>query len=147
MRYFFDTNILLVYLRKEPVVSLIENQFSPFSSKNVPIISVVSIGEMESLALRNDWGTKRKKLLDDFFDQFIVSDIHAKEVIQNYAEIEAYSQNKHPLKKRMGSSITMGKNDLWIAASASVLDATLLTMDKDFVHLNGEFLKVELIER
>ena len=34
----------------------------------------------------------------------------------------------------------MGKNDLWIAATASVFDLTLLTMDKDFEHLNKEFL-------
>ena len=36
----------------------------------------------------------------------------------------------------------MGKNDIWIAATASVLDATLLTTDKDFDHLNNEFLNV-----
>lgn len=147
MRYFFDTNILLMYLREEPIVSLIENQFSPFESENIPIISVVSMGEMASLALRNKWGSKRKKLLDDFLKQFLVADIHAKEVIKLYAEIEAYSQNKHPNKKRVGSSITMGKNDLWIAASASILDATLLTMDKDFAHLDQVFLEVEIIER
>ena len=147
MRYFFDTNILLIYLRNESTILEIEEKFSPFSSENIPIVSVVSIGEMESLALRNKWGEKRKKLLDEFLSQFIVADIHAKEVIQLYAEIEAFNQNRHPLKKRIGSSITMSKNDLWIAASASVLDSTLLTMDKDFIHLNQAFLKVELIER
>lgn len=34
----------------------------------------------------------------------------------------------------------MGKNDVWIAATASVLDATLITIDTDFDHLDGEFL-------
>lgn len=37
----------------------------------------------------------------------------------------------------------MGKNDLWIAATASVANVTLLTTDKDF---NNSYFKVELIE-
>jgi len=40
----------------------------------------------------------------------------------------------------------MGKNDLWIAATASVLNASLITTDKDFVHLDKEFLKLLHIE-
>jgi predicted nucleic acid-binding protein len=40
----------------------------------------------------------------------------------------------------------MGKNDLWIAATASVLEATLLTLDHDFNHLRNEFLQVETID-
>lgn len=36
----------------------------------------------------------------------------------------------------------MGKNDLWIAATAFLLEGTLLTTDSDFNHLNNEFLKV-----
>jgi len=39
----------------------------------------------------------------------------------------------------------MGKNDLWIAATASVLEATLLTTDFDFDHLKGVFLEVAKI--
>jgi len=34
----------------------------------------------------------------------------------------------------------MGKNDLWIAATAHVTGATLLTTDKDFDHLDPQFL-------
>jgi predicted nucleic acid-binding protein len=40
----------------------------------------------------------------------------------------------------------MGKNDLWIAATASVLDATLLTTDNDFDHLQNEFLQVAKVD-
>ena len=44
------------------------------------------------------------------------------------------------------SSRNMGKNDLWIAAAASVLNAKLLTTDKDFDHLNEEFLEIIYID-
>ncbi len=39
----------------------------------------------------------------------------------------------------------MGKNDLWIAATASVLNLELLTTDSDFDHLDGEFIKLRKI--
>lgn len=36
----------------------------------------------------------------------------------------------------------MGKNDIWIAATALVAKAELLTIDNDFDHLNGKYIKV-----
>jgi predicted nucleic acid-binding protein len=44
------------------------------------------------------------------------------------------------------SARNMGKNDLWIAATASVLKAKLLTTDRDFDHLDSEFLEVIYID-
>ncbi|MCB0855324.1 MAG: PIN domain-containing protein, partial [Bacteroidetes bacterium] len=38
----------------------------------------------------------------------------------------------------------MGKNDLWIAASAHALKLRLVTTDKDFSHLKEDF--IELLE-
>jgi len=35
--------------------------------------------------------------------------------------------------------------DCWIAATASVLNIKLLTIDKDFKHLDEEFIDLELI--
>jgi predicted nucleic acid-binding protein len=35
---------------------------------------------------------------------------------------------------------TLGKNDAWIAATAMVTRATLLTTDMDFDHLHGKYL-------
>jgi predicted nucleic acid-binding protein len=40
----------------------------------------------------------------------------------------------------------MGKNDIWIAATASVVNAILMTTDTDFDHLNGVFLSVVYID-
>lgn len=41
------------------------------------------------------------------------------------------------------SARNMGKNDLWIAATAAMSEATLLTTDNDFDHLDGHYFKVE----
>ena len=40
----------------------------------------------------------------------------------------------------------MGKNDLWIAATAMATGATLLTTDKDFDHLDPTFLTRDWID-
>nr|WP_157618605.1 hypothetical protein [Spirosoma spitsbergense] len=40
----------------------------------------------------------------------------------------------------------MDKNDLWIAATASLLEAILITTDKDFDHLHGRFIEVIWID-
>ena len=59
MNYVLDTNIVLVYLRDEKIKASIETQYEVFSEENSPIISVVTIGEIRSIALQNNWGVKR----------------------------------------------------------------------------------------
>jgi tRNA(fMet)-specific endonuclease VapC len=40
------------------------------------------------------------------------------------------------------SARNMGKNDVWIAATASVLQIPLLTTDADFQHLDTVYLEL-----
>jgi predicted nucleic acid-binding protein len=68
------------------------------------------------------------------------------DVIYRYAEIDAFSQCRLVGKNTDFTARNMGKNDLWIAATASVLDATLLTTDNDFDHLQNEFLQVAKVD-
>jgi len=62
--------------------------------------------------------------------------IDSPDVLSAYAIIDADSRR---------SGIKMGKNDLWIAATAHVTGATLLTTDRDFDHLEPAFLTCERI--
>jgi tRNA(fMet)-specific endonuclease VapC len=78
--------------------------------------------------------------MEKLFPQFVITDINIESIIRQYAEIDAYSQGTLTGKPLGISARNMGKNDLWIAATASALDLTLLTTDKDFEHLNGVFL-------
>jgi tRNA(fMet)-specific endonuclease VapC len=41
----------------------------------------------------------------------------------------------------------MGKNDLWIAATASLLNLKLVTTDRDFDHLETSFLSLQKISQ
>jgi tRNA(fMet)-specific endonuclease VapC len=56
--------------------------------------------------------------------------------MEAYAVIDASS-------KSMG--VTMGKNDLWIAAAAHVTGFELITTDSDFDHLHPDFLSRALV--
>jgi len=146
MRYILDTNIILIYLRDKNTKKLIQENYSPFSETNIPIVSVVSIGEIESIALRNHWGKTKLLNIDKFFNKCVIADINSKDVIKMYGLIDAYSQGKLKNKPLNNSSRNMGKNDIWIAATAAVTNSTLITTDQDFSHLDNSFLNLELIK-
>lgn len=146
MKYLIDTNIVVVYLRDDKTKHHIEANYAPFHPANIPIVSVVTLGEIESLGLRNKWGVKRFHAVSQFFQKCVITDINSRDVIKLYGEIDAYSQGKLPNCPAGMSSKNMGKNDLWIAATASATGAKLLTMDKDFGHLNGVYLEVVGVE-
>ena len=69
----------------------------------------------------------------------IILDINSEDIIEAYAEIDAYSQGKLKTNSLSTTARNMGKNDLWIAATCHVTKAVLLTTDKDFDHLNNIF--------
>jgi len=146
MNYVLDTCILLIYLRRSELAGEINKRFQPLISPNSSIISVVSKAELKSIVLRNQWGKKRMDMHEEFLKQFLIADINVETIIQRYAEIDAYSQGKLAAKPLSGSARNMGKNDLWIAATASVLQAKLMTLDNDFDHLKNEFIELEKIE-
>jgi tRNA(fMet)-specific endonuclease VapC len=86
------------------------------------------------------------RTLDALLQKFLIADIHVAQIVEAYAEIDAFSQGKL-LSKPLGMSArSMGKNDLWIAATASVLGVPLLTTDKDFTHLDGQYLDLSFVD-
>ena len=140
MNYVLDTNILIYYLKKHEIANFIESQYSPLTSPNIAIISIVSIGELKSLAIQINWGDKKIKTLLNLLNQFIIVDVSSNELVNKYAEIDAFSQGKLKSKPLEMSARNMQKNDLWIAATASITNSTLISSDKDFSHLHNQFL-------
>lgn len=146
MEYILDTNLILAYIRQSKFTTYLDRKHAPLSNQNTPIISVVSIGEIKSLGIRNQWGFKKLQLLQSLLDKFVVADINVEDIIDRYAEIDAFSQGKLANKPSKFTSRNMGKNDLWIAATSSVLEVKLLTTDMDFQHLHGEYIDFEFID-
>jgi predicted nucleic acid-binding protein len=147
MNYLLDTNILLLFLRpKNRFAASIERQYTPFTAPNVAVLSVVTVGEIRSIAIQRQWGEKRVNNLGQYMSRFPIADIHVESIIQRYAEIDEFSQGKLQGQPPGTSARNMGKNDLWISATASVLDLTLLTTDLGFQHLDKAFLNVQWLD-
>jgi tRNA(fMet)-specific endonuclease VapC len=146
MRYVLDTNILLHYLRGTELSIWIDQHYRPLDSTiNESIISVVTVGEIRALAKINHWGQRRLDKIDDLLEELLITDINTEDLIERYAEIDAFSHDKIIGRPLGMTARNMGKNDLWIAATTSILDATLLTTDKDFNHLHNQYLNLEFI--
>jgi tRNA(fMet)-specific endonuclease VapC len=145
MTYFFDTNIILAYLRQNRIADTV-TAILILTETNRVYISVVTIGEIWSIATQNNWGSARRTKLEELLDSYIQISVVENELLIRYAEIDAFSQNKLPNHPLGDSARNMGKNDLWIAASASLLSASLITTDKDFDHLHGRFIEVIWID-
>ena len=146
MKYLLDTNILLIYVRGNSITRKIEEDLQLLTGDNQLVISVVTVGEIKSLAIKNNWGKNKINKLGQLLNKFIVADINVENITERYAEIDAYSQGKLPHKKGSFSARNMGKNDLWIAATGSVLQIVILTTDGDFDHLAGEYIKLKKID-
>lgn len=138
--FLFDTNVLLYLLRKE---ARWEQIFETYNLENTfNCLSIVSLGELLSLGMRNSWGKNRLSKIDEIKRDFTILDINYETTIERYAEIDVFSQGKLPLRPLGLSARNMGKNDLWIAATASVFNLSLLTSDNDFDHLHSSFINL-----
>jgi tRNA(fMet)-specific endonuclease VapC len=135
--YLLDTNILVHFVRGSPVWRRIRDTFSPLTVTPTPKYCVVSEGEIRSLALQWGWAEKKLDQMEFCLGFFEPQSIADREILRMYATIDAYCES---------ISQTMGKNDLWIAATAAVLGATLLTTDHDFDKLAPRFLTREWID-
>lgn len=146
MNYLLDTNIIIIYSKSKSIAKKIEVDHSIFAKENNLAISIVSIGEIRSIIHQFKIGDTRRTGINKLLEGVNKLDISYDEILDKYEEIDAFSQGKHRSLKSNFSSINMGKNDLWIAATASAFKITLVTTDKDFKHLDGVFLDLKIIE-
>ena len=137
IQYLLDTNVLLAYVRWQALAQYIEATYQIGTRQPVPIISVVSEAEIKVLAAQNQWGQFKKRMLEEKMLNFLtIVPIPYKDVVAAYVEIDDYS-------RRHGR--VMGKNDVWIAATARTEGATLLTTDRDFDHLHPHLVRREYV--
>ena len=147
MRYVLDSNVILFYIRDSKTKRFIEETYGPFRTGNRAIISIATVGEIMSMSKQQNWGEKKLKVVKRLFDSLVIVEIRYSDLIEAYAEIDAFSQGKSKNRELKATSRNMGKNDLWIAATTYVTGSKLITSDKDFNHLDGEFFEVLYFER
>lgn len=146
--FLLDTTILIGLVKASPYADFAEKKFQLFMRPNVTVISIVSAGELRAFALRRNWGLEKMGKLKHVLSR--IPPIYIRpQIVDMYVEIDAYSQGKHPQKSLPTgmSARNMGDNDLWIAATATAINATLVTADHDFDHLDNVFLPVGWIDQ
>lgn len=135
--YLLDTNILVHLIRWRPVGQAIDANFSLRGALNRSAISVVTVGEMHSLVRKWSWGQRKIEQLEKILDELVWIDINRMEVLRTYGELD-------DICNRAGRP--MGKNDVWLAATAKVSEMTLMTTDRDFAFLSPGHLQVIQID-
>lgn len=134
--WILDTNILVHLLRGKAAGRDLDQRFGLTTSAVRPSICIVTVGECLSLAKQFGWGAQKQKALRDLLNQLPVVDINEPSILDRYAEIDAVC-------KAAGNKLK--KNDLWIAASAAVLGAAVLTCDRDFSGIPPGLVDIEFV--
>jgi tRNA(fMet)-specific endonuclease VapC len=130
-----DTCVVVNFLRGNDVGQHMAKTYGLFSRANRPHISIATVAELQSFAGQNNWGAPKREALQRFLQTLIKVDIDGDEdLLSCYVHLDVASR---------GLSRKMGKNDLWIAATARALNAVLLTNDQDFGHLAWSDLQSE----
>lgn len=129
--YLLDTNVLILSVRGSTTGRTIVTQFGLTTSRTA-LISVVTVGEMLAFGRKRKWGVARQSRLNAELQHLPRIDIHHPDILNAYAELDAFAES-------VGRS--MGKNDLWIAATALVSGLTLLTNDADFDFLHPGWIR------
>lgn len=142
-KFVLDTSILLHYVRQSQLHQEVEGKLSLLSKDAIPMIASVSLGEMEGFVQRQKWGQVKINRLKKLVDKIAVIDIAAADdqLMKAYATLWNYSKNALP-EDKLGQSIGIGQNDVWIAALAKTAKAELVTTDDDFDHLNAKWITV-----
>jgi tRNA(fMet)-specific endonuclease VapC len=143
MNLLFDTNII-IYISRDKSEKKVLDFVNP-TNHNV-YISYACIAEVESISYQNGWSKQKIRRFEEFLDEVQIIQIDDT-LLRTYVEIDAFSQKKHQDfdEYTFKTPRNMGKNDLWIAATASLLNLTLITTDGDFDHLHGNFLNLRKI--
>ena len=135
--YLLDTNILVHYVRGDETWRRIRERYSLLVHDPRPSISIVSVGELRSLALQFNWQAAKISQMNFILNYFHRADIHSEPVLEAYSQIDAHT-------RKLGQS--MGKNDLWIAATAKATGARILTTDRDFDFIDSIYVERDWID-
>lgn len=142
-----DTCVFIHIVRETATGKKCLEELEKYDEAANVIVSVATKAELESFIAQNNWGKPKIERLNKILEEITYIDIsNADELlIDSYTEIDAFSKRKIKDKSGNllnGSARKMGKNDLWIAATAYSLDIPLMTTDGDFDHLDDTMMNV-----
>ena len=150
-RFLLDTNILLGFVREAAWAIKARADYGLGDSETMVFTSVICRGEILALAEKLGWGKDKRRRLDDILETIPTLDINQPAILDAYARIYAWTRGR-PAVSPDGAeppqpARPMGQNDMWIAATTHVSNATLLSTDTDFEYLAGIWLAFTLVDQ
>ena len=113
-----DTSVASFVFKTSPLIA----SYRPHLQNVASFLSFHTVAEMRLGAMRDNWGNNRRQILENYFA--------ALQVVGYTDELcHCWVRMMHEARKA-GRRLESG--DGWIAATALLLDAPLLTHDKDF---------------
>ena len=122
--FLLDTNVLVALIRGKALGAWIDAQYQLRAAAERPVVCVVTVGEIRSLARQFKWGEDKRKALNKIVEELVIVDIHSEDMLAAYEEIDSDG---------VLAGQKIGKNDIWIAAASRVTQRSLLTTDTDFL--------------
>lgn len=138
--YVLDTSVLLALIRGKALGTYIDEAFGLRGSLHRQVVSIVTHAELLVLADRNQWGSEKRSSLERALENLVVIPIDGTSLLQAYVSISAAD------RAATDGARNMGKNDIWIAATALHTELPLLTTDRDFRFLHDNPLRVMWID-
>ncbi|MCC6667469.1 MAG: PIN domain-containing protein [Polyangiaceae bacterium] len=112
--------------------SSVRAAYEPHMRGMILAVSFQTVAELWAWAEENRWGTTQRTGLEHFLSRFVVVP-YSTELAQTWAKVMTAARRK-------GRRMEAG--DAWIAATAVLYEAPLLTHDVDFVGLDIDGLDV-----
>ena len=88
--FLLDTGILLHYARASQLGHSIEQRYGFTKSNFKPLVCVVTIGEIQAIANRCQWGKQKLDTLQRIINNLVRIDISHEEVINAFAKIRSF---------------------------------------------------------
>ena len=146
MRYFLlDTSVLLGLARRAAWARQAWEQLPLNDQETAAVTSVICNGEILALAEKFGWGEEKRWRLENILNRLPVLDINRHSILSAYARIDSWTHG-NPVHSAGAilppprPAVPMKQNDLWIAATAHATEATLVSTDKDFGHLDNVWI-------
>ena len=136
---------MLGFVRGAPWAITVHAEHDLGNPETIAMTSVICQGELLALSEKRGWGEENRTKLAKTLNGVPTLDINKPPILKAYALIDAWTHGKPVTSPRNAlppkPARSMGKNDLWIAATAHASDAILMTTDTDFDHLDGVWFK------
>ena len=147
-RFLLDTGMILGFVRE--AVWADRARYELILQNGFIYTSVICQGEILALSKRLQWGRKKRTKLEQILNRIPIHKISDPSIVDAYARISTWTKGM-PLDGFEADppkpAITMGQNDLWIAATAHASNTTLVSTDTDFRHLDGVWLKLFYVDQ